>query len=264
MKLLTESSLKLFFTEIYLILKETDTNVIDIWCEISEITFLEHFNHSEIREFLGNFNFISLQKGNYIHYIVINKILFIIEAITTLQLDIRQISELLNYNGFETLVKEILSKNNYITMKNFRFSDKSNFKSKTSQKRYEIDIIGIHFKYILLIDAKQWRRKDSFSSLNKVADSQYRRALALKRNPEIFSRLIQQLFGPKFNLKKRLPFLIIPFIVTLENNSIKINNNQIPLVSVYELNSFLQELQNNLQYFRLVKINKINRHKRLG
>ena len=263
MKLCTESSLKQFFTEIYLILKETNTNVIDIWWEISKIPFLNHFNHSELREFLGNFNFVSLQKGNYLYYIVINKILFIIDAITILQLDIRQISEILNYDGFETLVEEILSQNNYITTKNFRFSDKSNFKSKTSQKRYEIDIIGIHLKYILLIDAKQWRRKDSFASLSKAADLQYRRAIALKKNPEIFSRLIQKFFGPKFNLKKRLPFIIIPVMVTLEDNSIKINTNQIPLVSIYELNSFLQELQNNLQYFRIVKINKVNRQRSL-
>lgn len=263
MNLCTESSLKQFLTEIYLILKETNTNVIDIWCEISKIQFLNHFNHSELREFLGNFNFVSLQKGNYLYYIVINKILFIIDAITILQLDIRQISEILNYDGFETLVEEILSKNNYLTTKNFRFSDKSNFKSKTSQKRYEIDIIGVHLKYILLIDAKQWRRKDSFASLNKAADLQYRRAIALKKNPEIFSRLIQKFFGPKFNLKKRLPFILIPIIVSLEDNSIKMNTNQIPLVSIYELNSFIQELQNNLQYFRIVKINKINRQKRL-
>lgn len=263
MKLCTESSLKQFFAEIYSILKGTDSNVINIWWEISEIPMLNNFNHFELREFLGNFNFVSLQKGNYLYYIVINKILFIMEAITILKLDIRQISEILDYDGFEALVKEILSKNNYITTKNFRFSDKSNFKSKTSQKRYEIDIIGIHLKYILLIDAKQWRRKDSYASLSKAADLQYRRAIALKKNPEIFSQLLHKFYGAKFNLKKRLPFIIIPIMTTLEDNSIKINTNQIPLVSIYELNSFLQELQNNLKYFRIVKINKIIQQRRL-
>ncbi|MFX1301969.1 MAG: hypothetical protein ACFE9X_01295 [Promethearchaeota archaeon] len=264
MKLCTDSLLKQFFAEIYSILKETDTNVIDIWWEVSEIPILNHFNHFELRDFLGNFNFVSLQKGNYLHYIVINKILFIMEAITILKLDIRQISEILDYDGFESLIKEILSKNNYITIKNFRFTDKSNFKSKTSQKRYEIDIIGIHLKYILLIDAKQWRRKDSYLSLSKAADLQFRRAIALKKNPEIFFRLIHKLIGSKFNLKKRLPFIIIPVMATLEDNSIKINANQIPLVSINELNSFLQELQNNLQYFRIVKINRIIQQKRIA
>ncbi len=263
MKIYSQISLRQFYTDIYHILRETDTNVFEIWWEPSEIPFLIQFNQSELRDFLGNFNFIFIKKGNYQNYVVINKILFIIDAISTLEFDIKQISEILNYDGFELLVQEILSINNFITKKNFRFSDKSNFKSTTSQKRYEIDVIGIYSKYVLLIDAKQWRRKDSFSSINKAANLQYNRAIALQKNPEIFSKLVQELLGSKLNLQKRLPFLIIPLMVTLEDNSIKINNNQIPLVSIYELNSFLQELHKNLQYFKIIQINKIYVQKRL-
>ncbi|UCD02290.1 MAG: hypothetical protein JSV23_04560 [Promethearchaeota archaeon] len=263
MKLYSESSLKQFYSEIYHILKETDANVIEIWSEISKIPFLNQFNFTTLRNFLGNFKFVSLRKENYHHYVVINKISFILNTINILQKDIKQISEILNYDGFESLVQEILSINNYITTKNYRFSDKSNFKTKTSQKRYEIDIIGVYLKNVLLIDAKQWKHKDSFSTLDKAANLQYQRTIALKKNPEIFSQLIQKLLGPKLNLKKRLPFVLIPMIVSLEDNSIKINNNQIPLVSIYELNSFLQELQNNFNYFKTIQINKINVQKRI-
>ncbi len=259
----TEASLRQLYMQIYHFLIETDSNVIEIWCELSDIPFLRQLNKSEVRIIIGNLNFLSFKKGNYVQYIIINKILFIIEAINILQLDIRKITEIINYDGFEALIKEILSKNNYVTTKNFRFSDKSYFKSETSQKRYEIDIIGIFFNYVLLIDAKQWKHKDSFSSINKAADLQYRRAIALKKNPEIFSMLIQKLLGNKLNLRKRLPFILIPIMVTLEENSIKINNNQIPLVSVYELNSFLYELQNNLHYFNIISVNKVNIQKRL-
>ena len=52
-------------------------------------------------------------------------------------------------------------------------------------------------------------------------------------------------------------------MVTLEDNSIKINNNQIPLVSVYELNSFLHELHRNLHYFKVVKVKKLSIQERL-
>lgn len=259
----TEASLRQLFIQIYQFLVHTDTTVFEIWCELSDIPLLKQLNNSELRDIIGNLNFLSFKKGNYVQYIVINKILFIIEAINIVQLDIRKITEIINYDGFEALIKEILSKNNYVTTKNFRFSDKSYFKSETSQKRYEIDIIGIYFNYVLLIDAKQWKRKDSFSSINKAADLQHRRAIALKKNPEIFSKLIQKLLGNRLNLHKRLPFLLIPFMVTVEDNSIKMNNNQIPLVSVYELNSFLHELQCNLQYFKIVRVNRVNIQKRL-
>ncbi|MFX1500506.1 MAG: hypothetical protein ACFFDH_06020 [Promethearchaeota archaeon] len=255
--------LKQFYTEIFHILQDTDTSVIEIWCTQSEIPFFKHFNYSELTEFIENFDFISIQKGNYQEYIVVNKILFILKSINILEFDIKQITEILNYNGFEILVEHILSRNNYITKKNFRFSDKSNFKLKTSQKRYEIDVIGIYSKFVLLIDAKQWRRKDSFSSINRAANLQLRRVIALKKNPEIFSKLVQELLGSRLNFKRQLPFILIPIMVTLENNSFRINENQIPLVSIYEMNSFLQELQNNISYFNKIQINKINIQKKL-
>jgi hypothetical protein len=263
MNINSQIALKQFYNEIYYILKDTNTKITEVWCEISKIPCLNKCTISEIRDFLINFDFVSIQKGNYQHYIVINKILFIIETINTLMLDIRTLSELLNYDAFEGLVSEILCKNNYFTIKNFRFSDKSNFKSLTAQKKYEIDIVGIYSKYVLLIDAKQWRRKDSFSAINKAADVQYRRALALEKNPEVFSRIVQDLLGTKLELKRRLPLLLIPMMVTLEDNSFKINSNQIPLVSIYELNSFLNELNKNLMYFKIVKINKLSIQKKL-
>jgi hypothetical protein len=263
MKINSQITLNQFYKEIYYILKNTDPEVTEVWSEISQTTCFNKWTLSEIRDFLTNFDFITLQKGNYQYYIVINKILFIVDTIHALTLDIRTLSEIINYNAFEGLVSEILCKNNYNTIKNFRFSDKSNFKSTTAQKKYEIDIIGIYSRYVLLIDAKQWKKKDSFSAMNKAADLQYRRALALKNNPEVFSKIVQDLIGAKIEIKKRLPLLLIPMMVTLEDNSYKINSNQIPLVSIYELNSFLNELNKNLFYFRIVKINKLYLQKTL-
>jgi len=259
----SETSLKQFFTEIYNIIKESNNNIVEIWCHPSEIPFFKNINNFELSDFIEKFEFIYLKRGNYTHYIVINKILFILESIKFLQFDIKRISEILDYTGFEKLIKEILSKNDYRTVKNFRFSDKSNFKSKTSQKNYEIDVIGIHSKYILIIDAKQWRRKDTFSSLNRAANLQLRRVLALKQNPEVFSNLILNLLDPNVSVIKYLPFILIPIMVTIEDNSIKINDNQIPLVSIYEFNSFLQELTQNLHYFKTIQINKVSVQKKL-
>ncbi|GAH43062.1 unnamed protein product [marine sediment metagenome] len=240
-------SLKRFFLEIYNLLKEADSEVIELWFEISELEFFINFSDLELREFLERFDFISIQKGNYINYIVINKIIFIIRCMQFLELDVNYLSNLTNYDGFEALIQEILSQNNYRTIKNFRFSDKSNLKYETSQKRYEIDVIGIYRSYILVIDAKEWKRKDSYGAMNKAANLQYQRVIALKKNPETLSDLIQKLLGISFNVRKRLPFTLIPIMVTLETNWIKINENSVPLVGIYNLNSFLQELPINFK-----------------
>jgi len=256
-------SLKRFFSEIYNLLKEGNSEVFELWFEISEIDFFKNFSELELREFLERFDFISIQKGNYINYVVINKIIFIIRCIQFLELDVNQLSNLLNYDGFEALIQEILSQNKYRTIKNFRFSDKSNLKYETSQKRYEIDVIGIYRSYILVIDAKEWKRKDSYAAMNKAANLQYQRVVALKKNPEILSNLIQKLLGMSFNVRKRLPFILIPMMVSLEANWIKINENSVPLVEIYNLNSFLQELPINLQYFKTEKVSKIIAQKQL-
>jgi hypothetical protein len=257
------SSVKQFILEIYNLLKESNSEVTDLWLEISEIDYLRNFNELELRDFLEKFDFISIQQGNYISYIVVNKILFITMCMQFIELDINQLSYLLNYDGFEALIQEILSQNSYRTVKNFRFSDKSTLKYKTSQKRYEIDVIGIYQSFILVIDAKQWKRKDSYGAMNKAANLQYQRVVALKDNPEILSNLLQSLLGINYNMKKRLPFTLIPIMVTLETNWIKINENSVPLVGIYNLNSFLGELQVNLHYFKTVKLLKIFSQKQL-
>ncbi len=257
-------SIKQFFYEIYAILKDTDKKATEVWFEISEISFLNNLDKYELTEFLLNFNFIEMKKGNYkINYISINKILFVMESIKVLNLDIKSVAELLDFTGFELLINKILSRNNFKVLNNFRFSDKSNFKYKTSQKRYEIDVIGLNRNIILLIDAKQWKRKDTYSSMNKAANLQYQRIIALEKNPDAFSKLIHSLLGINPNLKNYLPFNLIPIMVTLEDNFNKLNDNQVPLVSIYYFNTFLQELHKYLQYYKIIKIKSVNIQKKL-
>jgi len=259
----SESSITEFFQSIYRTLKEFNPELTEIWCEPLDIDFLRDLEHNERKELISHFDFLTIKKGNYIDYVIIDKILFIIRSLNYLHLDISFLSNLLDYEGFEALTQLILSENGYYTLKNYRFTDKSQFKSKTKQSKYEIDVIGIYRNIILLIDCKQWKRKDSYSAMNKAANLQYRRALALYNNREIFSEMIQSLVGLKKMQNLKPPLLIVPLMVTLESNWIKINENSIPIVSIHRFNSFLQELYNNLYYFKIVKVNKLQIQKQL-
>ena len=253
----TPTGLKKFFSEIYWILKDTDKKVLEIWYETSEIRFFRKFNKSELREFIDKFEFITIKRGSYTNFIAINKILFIIESSKYLDFDLHKFSDLVDFDGFEALILEILKQNGYRATKNFRFSDKSNFKLNTKQKRYEVDVIGIYDSFILMIDAKQWKRKDVYGATSKAANLQLQRAVALEKNPEAVSTLIHQLLGYSHKLRLKLPLLLIPLICTLEDNWIKFNENFIPLVSIYSLNAFLQELRANLSYFNKIEIRKV-------
>ena len=57
--------------------------------------------------------------------------------------------------------------------------------------------------------------------------------------------------------------MLIPLMVTVESNWIKINENSVPLVAILNLNSFLQEMSVNLQYFKTVMVEKIIVQKQL-
>ena len=259
----SESSISKLIHSIYQILKKFDPELSEVWCEPIDIDFLKDLEKQNRDELLSYFNFLTMKKGNYIDYVVIDKLNFIIQSLKYVQLDISSLSNLLDYNGFEALVKLILSENSYYTLKNYRFSDKSYLKFKTKQTKYEIDVIGINRNFILLIDCKQWKRKDSYSAMNKAANLQYRRAIALKNNPEILSDMIRSLVGIRKAQKLKLPLLLIPLMVTLESNWIKINDNSVPIVSIHRFNSFLNELQENLYYFNIVKVNKLQIQKQL-
>ncbi|MFX0032919.1 MAG: hypothetical protein ACFE8E_10945 [Candidatus Hodarchaeota archaeon] len=256
-------SLKDFFTEIYHILLKSAKDAIEIWCETYEINFLKEFDELKLENLINNFEFISKQKGSYTNFYSINKILFIIEAIQVLEFDIKKLSNLIDFNGFEQLIQEILTKHNYNTIKNFRFSDRTYYRKKTKQTKYEIDVVGWKYDYLLLIDAKQWKKRDVYSALNKAANKQYQRAIILKKNPEILSNLIHSLIGPKTYSKIKLPLIIIPLLVTFEENWLRVNENLVPLVSIYKLNSFLQDLKLHLSHFRNIKINKMSIQKQV-
>jgi hypothetical protein len=233
-----------------------------MWCEISDIPFCGDFNTIELVDFLRHFPFISLKKGNYRHYLVVDKILFIMECIKILKYDIKDLSKILNYGGFEKLIKSILSENNFLTITNFRFSG-SKLSANITQKKFEIDVIGIYLNTILVIDAKQWNRKDSYSTLNKAANLQYSRIKALEQNKIAFSRLLIELLGEQTNFQKYLPLTLIPMMVTLEDNSIKLNENEVPLVSIFELNAYLHELPNIMHFFKSIKVTKLYTQKKI-
>ena len=260
---LSETKLRRFFYEVYKYFLDIQGNSPDRWFEYSEFESLFDLERSEINELMIHFDCIHRQNGNYTNYIAINKVSFIIEAVKFLEYEIRVLAEILDFNEFETLVCRILEENQYRTLQNFYFSDTSHFKIKTKQKRYEIDVIGLYRNFLLVIDAKQWKRRDVYSSMNKAANLQYQRVLALHKNSEILSNLINKLLRVPQQIKHILPITIIPLMITFEENGIRINDNHVPLVAIDKLNSFLQEFQRHLEYYKTIEIHKLSIQKTL-
>jgi len=250
----SKSDLERIFEEIYYLIQQSKKEIIDPWIKIGEITTLNQFDGYMMDEFIYSFPFLSRERWNHI---AVNKIEFILEVPQILSYDIKHLAErLLDFQGFERLIKEILSKVGYYALTNFRFTDHSEFALKTSQERYEIDIVGLKRNFFLLIDAKEWHRRSPFGGLNKAANLQYQRGIALTKNSDSFHALLESLLTSSTRLKsyvqKHFPLKLFPIMVTLENNNIRLNEKQVPLVSIHQLNSFLHELPNNLDYYRQI------------
>lgn len=224
------------------------------WYELIEFQDRFELSAREVKELMMHFTFILRRKGNYTSYIAIDKVQFVIEARSLLDKEFRELAEILNFTEFERLICRILDENGYYTLTNFRFADATQLKEHTSQERYEIDVIGLYRHYLLIIDAKQWSRRDVFSTMNKAANLQYQRVIALYNNPEVLKELIETLTQGKKRLKDVLPLTLLPMMATLEDNGIRLNDCQVPLVACDKLNSFLREFEKYLYYFQNLRV----------
>lgn len=260
MMMINRSILEQFIGEVLSKWENQDIKLLDSWFPLSEFDCLRNLAPYELSDVLRSLNFVNSIKDDYVN---VDKIEFILFGLRFLPADLKDLSHLLDFKGFEVLIKELLLKNGFHAINNFRFTDNSPYKSKTKQKRYEIDVIGINRNHVLVIDAKKWNKKDSFSAMCKAADLQHQRVLALKKNPDAVFSMLSHLLGTRKLQKRYLPLYLIPIMVTYEENKKYQNLNRIPLVPISRFNSFLQEFQDHLEYLPTVKIGKIQVQTRL-
>lgn len=127
---------------------------------------------------------------------------------------IDEISRLLDWKDFESLVAEMLDSSDFETTRNLILT----------KPRMEIDVVGIKSGVAILIDCKHWKRL-SDSSLEKAVQKQIERT--------------------KHYLSKEKIRAAVPAIVTLYDEKLRFINN-VPIIPIFQLNSFCEEFYGNL------------------
>lgn len=127
---------------------------------------------------------------------------------------IDEISRLLDWKDFESLVAEMLYSSDFETTRNLSLI----------KPRMEIDVVGIKSGVAILIDCKHWKRL-SDSSLEKAVQKQIERT--------------------KHYLSKEKIRAAVPAIVTLYDEKLRFINN-VPIIPIFQLNSFCEEFYGNL------------------
>ena len=133
---------------------------------------------------------------------------------------IEDVSEFLSWQDFEELVSRILDENGFQVQKNLMLT----------KPRMEIDVVGIKLGIAILIDCKHWK-KMSKSALNDIVDKQIERV--------------------KNYVKKTESTSAVPVIVTLHQEKVNFVN-QVPIVPIIQLSSFLDEFYGNLDKMKSI------------
>mgnify|MGYP006107763985 FL=1 len=134
---------------------------------------------------------------------------------------IEDVSEFLSWQDFEELVSRILDENGFHIQKNLILT----------KPRMEIDVVGIKLGISILIDCKHWKRMTQ-SALNDIVEKQVERVKSYVQKTESTSA--------------------IPVIVTLHQENVDFVN-QVPIVPIMELSSFLDEFYGNLDKMKTIE-----------
>jgi len=165
-----------------------------------------------------------------------NRINLALEAIIK-GVDLERVCRALGFREFEDIMAEAFRANGFETYTRFLL--------RHANKRYEIDLVGRRGFTALCVDCKHWRRGLSRGRLSQAVKKQIERT-------EILVKEIEK-YQTKLHIPLKHKMFFIPIVLTLvdtENRMIE----QVPVVSVLRLRSFLQEFDLHLDRLRLTEL----------
>ena len=133
---------------------------------------------------------------------------------------IEEVSLLLGWRDFEALASEVLRDCGYKTFNNVRMK----------APRMEVDVVGVSSRIAIAVDCKHWKRY-SQSALAKFCELQASRS----------ERLLGTLHVNG----------VVPVLLTLHSTACKFVNG-VPAVPVAQFPSFIRQLEENLEYVRVI------------
>ena len=156
---------------------------------------------------------------NDLYYFAAGTRLDIALSLLNLGFDINDISESIDWRDFEGFTAEILSANSFEVSKNLFLT----------KPRMEIDVIGTRLGISLLIDCKHW-------SHNHVPLHVVQKQIERTRQYVI----------------KTTNHIAAPIIVTLYQDHVNFVN-RVPIVPIYQFESFLDEFYGNLDMMYIIE-----------
>ncbi|WP_446753049.1 hypothetical protein [Vulcanisaeta sp. JCM 16161] len=151
-----------------------------------------------------------------------------------LYVDLESISRYLPWDEFEALIRFLFEE--------WGFRVVSRLRVPVAGSRVEFDVIAYRRPWVLLIEAKRWRRASS--SIRQIVNRHLEKVRLVARAPEVLMGRIGVNWGEA---------LLIPVVITWHRASTEFIEG-VPVVSIYQVNSFINELDgiiDNINAFRV-------------
>jgi hypothetical protein len=145
--------------------------------------------------------------------------------------DLERVSQALGWLEFEEMSAYTFEANDYNVKKRFRFNAKG--------RRWEIDVLATKKPLIVCAECKHWANGLGNMTARKIVETHLEKVQVLSENPEILV--------DKGLLKGWNHATFVPMALSLQPARNKIYR-RIPVVSVFELPSFLSEFQGQMDW----------------
>jgi hypothetical protein len=167
-------------------------------------------------------------------------------AVRALELDadLKKVCSFLSWREFEDISVEALEASKFRVIKNFRF--------KSLNRRWEVDLLGLKKPLILSVDCKHWHKGWYRSSIMKIVKSQIARTQALME--------ASNLQHEKMRIISWKKIVFVPVVLSLLPGPFKFYQKT-PVVPVFQIRNFLNNVFQNLNsltsFSKEVIINKL-------
>lgn len=163
----------------------------------------------------------------------------LVEALLSYGFTAECLARLLSWKSFEEFLGGVFDRHGYSLIRNFRFS--------CGGRRFEVDILALKKPLVICVECKHYKRPRTAAPDKRILERHTERTRALAESiPGLSLELGVSGWGK---------IKVLPLIVTLLQESFY---RKIPVVPVFKLNSFLLELDANIDsmcYFEAVTPN---------
>ncbi|MBS7287571.1 MAG: restriction endonuclease [Candidatus Freyarchaeota archaeon] len=151
----------------------------------------------------------------------------LVESLLAYGFTAEYLASFFTWRDFEAFSDDVLFRHGYSSLRNFRFS--------RGGRRFEVDILALKKPLVLCVECKHYKKPKTTMLSKQSIERHIERAKALAESME--SLTLSMGVSGWGRLK------VVPFIITLTQEGMY---KEIPIIPVFKLNTFLLELDQNI------------------